>query len=156
MKKGFTLIELLIVMAIIAVLAATIFVAVDPVRRFAEARNARRWSEVVAILNAVLNYTVDNDGILPDDDSGNPIPLNPPAILGTSATGCNTCLAVTTSAACLDLSSALVDAYIVEIPKDPKNGTDFKTGYYIKRSASNRITVGACEAELGEEIRTTR
>ncbi|EKD47532.1 MAG: hypothetical protein ACD_66C00019G0006, partial [uncultured bacterium] len=43
-KKGFTLIELLIVIAIIAILAAAIFVALDPVTRFQEARDARRYN----------------------------------------------------------------------------------------------------------------
>ncbi|MBN1258340.1 prepilin-type N-terminal cleavage/methylation domain-containing protein, partial [Candidatus Peregrinibacteria bacterium] len=43
-KKAFTLLELIIVIAVIAILAAAIFVAVDPARRLHEARNARRWS----------------------------------------------------------------------------------------------------------------
>lgn len=40
MNKGFTLIEILVVIAIIAILATVVFVALDPVTRFADARNA--------------------------------------------------------------------------------------------------------------------
>jgi len=64
-KKGFTLVELLIVVAIIAILAVLVFVALDPVTRFSDARNSRRWSDVNSILTAVHEYIVDNDGALP-------------------------------------------------------------------------------------------
>jgi len=40
-KKGFTLIELLVVIAIISILAVVVFVALDPVKRFADARNSK-------------------------------------------------------------------------------------------------------------------
>ncbi|MFA6604130.1 MAG: prepilin-type N-terminal cleavage/methylation domain-containing protein, partial [Patescibacteria group bacterium] len=50
--KGFTLIELLIIIGIIGFLASAILVAVDPVKRIQDARNAKRWSEVNGILNA--------------------------------------------------------------------------------------------------------
>ena len=42
-KKGFTLIELIIVVAIIALLAAATFVAVNPAKRIGEANDAQRW-----------------------------------------------------------------------------------------------------------------
>ena len=151
-KKAFTLIELLIVIAIIAILAATIFVAVDPVKRFAEARNARRWSEIVSILDAVLTYAVDNDGSLPAG-----IPTVTAKMLGDAIVGCdNNCTARATATACLDLTADLVDSYLAEMPKDPKTGTTAKTGYYIIKSANGRVEVGACEPELGETIKVKR
>lgn len=64
-KKAFTLIELLIVIAIIAILAAAIFVAIDPARRLHQGRNARRSTAVATILKSVKKYQVDNDGELP-------------------------------------------------------------------------------------------
>ncbi|MBI4458009.1 type II secretion system protein, partial [Candidatus Uhrbacteria bacterium] len=59
-KRGFTLIELLIVIGIIGFLAAAILVAVDPVKRIQDARDARRFAEVNALLNAILNKQVDD------------------------------------------------------------------------------------------------
>lgn len=63
--KGFTLVELLVVIGIIAILFAVVLVAINPAKRFAEANNARRLSDVNSILNATLNYTVDQKGSLP-------------------------------------------------------------------------------------------
>ncbi len=59
-EKGFTLIELLIVIAIIGFLAAAVLVAVDPVKRIQDSRDARRFSEANAILNAILTKQVDD------------------------------------------------------------------------------------------------
>ncbi|MDQ5970976.1 MAG: hypothetical protein QG603_753, partial [Patescibacteria group bacterium] len=40
--KGFTLIELIIVIAVIALLAAATFVAINPAKRVGDANNSRR------------------------------------------------------------------------------------------------------------------
>lgn len=153
-QKGFTLIELLIVIVIISILAAIIYVAVDPATRFGDARNARRRSEVVSILNAVLKFQVDNDGTLP---TGIDAVTASSQVLGTAGSGCNTtCTATTTVAACLDMSTDLVDEYLAAIPIDPSTGTAANTDYYLNRTTSGRILVGACDPENGATISVTR
>lgn len=158
---GFTLIELLIVIGIISVLAAIIFVAVDPARRFAEARNAQRWSEANAALNAILKCTVDNNGTLPSN-------LNTAAngtyfMIGTGsdATGCTaqaTSAVLNLGASTCEGSTTLAPDYLATMPVDPVGGswTAAKSGYYIIKSSSGRITVGVCAPERGEVISVTR
>lgn len=57
--KGFTLIELIIVIAIIAILMAVVLVALNPAKRFADSRNARRQSDISSIVAAFSRYTID-------------------------------------------------------------------------------------------------
>ena len=160
-KRGFTLIELLISISILAILAAIILVAVDPAKRFAQARDARRAAETYSILNAILNYMADNVGALPaglDND------VSTAQQLGTAASGCNTGCAPagTTLSSCLDLTTPLVDQFIISIPVDPRgtNGAvsydSSRTGYYVNKTANNRIVVGSCNPERTSVIESSR
>ncbi|MAF13431.1 MAG: hypothetical protein CMI53_00860 [Parcubacteria group bacterium] len=148
--KGFTLIELLIVIGIIAILAAIIYVVVDPARRLSEARNAERWSSTNAILNGILKYTVDNKGVLPTALTNE---FTGTYKLGTGTLDCDDCtyglagVATTTPVACIDLSSDLVPTYLSKIPEDPLTPDAADTDYFVYRSASGRITVGSCNEE---------
>lgn len=143
--KGFTLIELIIVIAIIAVLAAAVFVAIDPARRLNESRNARRSSDISNILDSIVKYQADSDGTHLAAVAA--LTAGSYYTIGTCATGGDTgCTAKTTQAACADLSG-LPSNYLGAIPKDPKNGTDAKTDYYIMKDANSAITVGACDPE---------
>jgi len=160
-KKGFTLIELLVVIAIIAILAGIVIIAVNPARQIAQARNAQRKADTLTTLNAIHQYFVD-EGKFPEgvDDKYRQ--------LGTSGAGCNvgggvvgnTCGGWTLEAACLNLTTALVgtagDKYLSAMPKDPE-GTEAISGYAIQKNATNkRITIRACQAELGLTIEVTR
>ncbi len=139
-SSGFTLIELLIVIGIISILASIIYVAVDPARRLAEARNAERWSSVNAILNGYLKYTVDNAGTEPVSlTAGTYYMIG----TGTDATGCD----AQPTTATTNLATNLVDTYLASIPVDATSGTAAKTLYYISKSTNGRVTVGACTPE---------
>ncbi|MCA9364011.1 prepilin-type N-terminal cleavage/methylation domain-containing protein [Candidatus Kaiserbacteria bacterium] len=153
-KRGFTLLEILLVVAAIAILAGIVIVALNPSKQLGETRNAQRQSDVNAILNAVHQYTIDNNGVLPaaiDSVTGSA------QVLGTAGAGLDsTCTATTTVAAGIDLESILVPTYIVDIPVDPTTGTAANTDYYISKTGAGRIVVGSCDAEESASIEITR
>lgn len=156
-EKGLTLIELLLVISIITVLTAVILIAIDPAQRLAEARNSTRSQEVTSLLNAVLEYQLDNAGSTPSaiDSTTGSVQL-----VGASAGSCAglTCASETVagSGCYADLSSDLVDTYLAAIPTDPQNGDSDDTRYYVNQTSSGRIVVGACDAELSETIEVQR
>lgn len=142
-RRGFTLIELLLVIGIIAILAAIVIVAINPTKQLADARNAQRRSDVNAVLNAVYQYVIDNNGTMP---------------AGITDTAREIC--VTDTDDCdgngvnLDL---LTGSYLVKLPPDPQAGsTATGTNYFILQNANGRITVFAPGAEQGASISVTR
>lgn len=138
LKKGFTLIELLVVIAIIAILATVVFVALDPIKRFADARNSRRYSDVNGILTAIHEYIVDNNGALPAG-----------LTTGQAATELGTC------GTCDNLSTPLAK-YLKTIPLDPSNGTTTNTGYTVAVDSNNIVTVNATNAENAVSVQVSR
>lgn len=141
--KGFTLIEILVVIGMIGILAAAVLVAVNPLKQFSQARNAKRVSDVNAILNAVGNRIADNNGQFANDSCDYAIPAEPMTISDTGQG--------------IDLRPCLVPDYIPEVPTDPTTGmngctTDscagnsYDTGYTIALTDSHRITVCAPES----------
>jgi type IV pilus assembly protein PilA len=162
-KKGFTLLEVLLVIGLIAILAGIVVVAINPARQITQANDTQRSSDVTAILNAVWQYTIDNNGTLPDDTDGEDIENANAKILGTSDADCSNleCPALTTNAACIDLSSDLVTTYIGSMPINPGNSTNSydatNTGYAISQDSSGLITVQSCENDVdGDAISVTR
>ena len=149
-KKGFTLIELLIVIGIIGFLAAAVLVAVDPVRRIQDARDARRSAEVNGLLNALLNKQVD-DRQLYNGETGALVitsSTNAQVIVSshtgvvcnsqTTRPGCNKTLdTAAANTACVANLSGLVPTYIAEIPTDPRGA-----GQVFCSTASGCTTLG--------------
>lgn len=136
--------ELLLVIGIIGVLAAIVIVAINPNRQLAQARDAKRQSDVNAILNAVYQYAIDHQGVLPP---GIPSGTLPKEICVTDAASCN-------GGVNLDV---LTGSYIAAMPVDPHapaNGTG--TEYFIAHDADGRLTVSAPLNEQTLPITATR
>lgn len=151
MKRGFTLIELLIVIGIISILMGIVIVAINPMRQFAKANNARRWANVTAILNAVSQNIVDGGGEWCPSASSLPTSTTSISTLGSGE----------------DFCDCLVPTYVAELPFDPAEGfyfnncTDYDTGYTIlKNATTGRVTIAApnsdSENEGPPEIAVTR
>lgn len=141
LKRGFTLIELLLVIGIIAILAAIVIVAINPTKQLGDARNAQRRADVNTILNAVYQYSIDNNGNLPT------------AITTTSTAVCRS--GVNVNCTGLINLNTLTGSYVVALPADPQSATATSTNYFIVKSG-NRITVSAPGAEQGATISVTR
>lgn len=146
--KGFTLIELLVVIGIITIISSVVFVTLEPAKRFGDARNARRWSEVVSVLNAVIKYQIDNNSAFP----GSIFPTwGTPYLIGTGS-GNGSCGATTTLGH-INLSTS-TGPYLANVPTDPSGGTAADTGYYISRTSV--VTIGSCSPENGTSIFVAR
>jgi prepilin-type N-terminal cleavage/methylation domain-containing protein len=141
--SGFTLLEILLVVAAIGILAGIVILAINPGKQLGDTRNAQRKADVNTILNAVYQYSVDNNGVLP-----------------TSITSSSTeiCHATSTCTSLIDLGVLILnEKYLTAIPSDPQGGNAVNgAGYYIGKNANGRVTVNAPKAEQGAAISATR
>lgn len=158
--RGFTLIELLIVIAIIAILASVVFVALDPLKRFKDARDSSRWNDVTAVLSAIKVDQVDNGGRYLTVIEDAPVDVVY-MITGVNGTiGCNmTCDAGTVESQCLYLNDLVTEGYIGKVPVSPSGAQTWtveRTGYYLMKEVNGNILVGACESENTDDISVTR
>jgi type II secretory pathway pseudopilin PulG len=145
-QGGFTLLEVLLIIAILAVLAGVVIIALNPGKQIGETRNSQRQADVTTILNAVYQYSQDNNGALPPGISNTPT-----EICATSAPICKSLV---------DLSSVTTKSkYVTAMPKDPQCSTTCSTngtGYKISKDATNRVTVAAPAAEQSKRISVSR
>ena len=171
-ENGFTLIELLVVMAIVGVLVAIIFVALDPTERFIQARNAVRQNDVKENSSALLSYQ--------DDHKGQVFPPIANLTVGEVSMlvdgdkmkeGCDDNNAVCTSAVtqdthCVNIHDLIQEGYLTDMPVSPSgevvwdvgdNTGDNGSGYTISLEPGGIVTVRACENEQStEEIKVSR
>lgn len=147
-QGGFTLIEVLLVIGIIAILAAIVIIAINPSRQLAQSRNTQRRSDVNTILNALYQYSIDNDGSMP---SGIPSSSTCNAVTQEICNNDSSCTGFT------DVSD-LIDneQYLVSIPQDPTGAVGNGAGYAVVQTSNDRLIVCAPDAELSETIEVTR
>ncbi len=141
-KPGFTLIEILLVVAAIGILAGIVILAINPNKQLGETRNAQRRADVTTIINAVYQYSIDNNGTIP---------------ASITATQTEICKTGATCTGLIDLS-VLSDneKYLTSFPFDPTGASTNGAGYEIKKTANNRVTVTAPDAEQSATITVTR
>ena len=160
-SKGFTLIELLIAVAILGIIAAVAFVALNPGKRLEDSRNARRWSDLSAVASAIKTKQVDDGGAYMTTFGG--LLADTPFMIGscvgvacTTASPADCAVAIGANGYDLDSDTGGVSAitsYIAANPQAPIgndsgiNWDAVRTGYYIIRNTSGTITVASCEVE---------
>jgi len=158
LKKGFTLLEILLVVGIIAILAGIVILAINPSKQLADTRNAQRRSDVLTILNAVYQYSIDRNGVIPTTvvttfNSSADCALNSGKEINNGTS---------TGSTYVDLYTSLVGAsstYLVAIPHDPlatSTSYGYGSGYAIGKTLSGRVMVCAPLAENGLTISVTR
>lgn len=149
--------EILLVVGIISILAGIVILAINPTKQLGDTRNAQRRSDVLTILNAIYQYSIDNNGALPTD-------------VGTATATCDDGTVTPVNEVCqddgactslVDLYTDLVTAsstYLTAIPRDPSVVVDAGggSGYGVAKLDSGRITVCAPKAENDVTIEVTR
>ena len=168
-KPAFTLIELLIVIAIISIIAAVVFVALDPLTRFRDSRDAKRWADINALLSAIKIDQVDNGGsYLPVIAAMNPGEVYMVVDGTPTNANCNIANAqcdtdVTTEKIpgdhCLNLAELVQQGYLGAIPISPAGAYKWTTslsGYTLERTTNGILTVRSCESENTSEIKSAR
>jgi prepilin-type N-terminal cleavage/methylation domain-containing protein len=158
-SKGFTLIELLIVIAIIAIIAGVVFVALDPLKRFQDSRDARRWADTSNLLSAIKVSQVDNKGyyipaIAADTASNTAFMIGTASGANCVISNCSISTKLTpTGNNCINFAATelVTKGYLGAIPVSPSgvgSWSDALTGYvYYRASSTGAITIAACENE---------
>ncbi len=149
-NKAFTLIELIIVIAIIGVVAASIFVAINPAKRLGKAKDAQRLTEANNIEEAIDRYTADNRALPASLASlSNYIPY---MITITTNTNLLTCQEVLGGINQVNIGTELSD-YLPSLPIDPSITSEATsgTGYYLVKT-NDLIEVTPCDLYDNNDI----
>ena len=128
MKKGFTLIELLIVIGILAILATTVVLVLNPAQLLAQARDTQRISDLSTLKSAVAIYlaTADSPTLGEQDRSTN----NATCGVGTGTCTVNASTTVSGDGwVGVDLTGTSGGSPIAVLPIDPTNSAIYQYAY---------------------------
>ncbi len=138
------------IVVMLVAIVTVIFFAVQPWKRLTSLRDERRAEDVRGLLASLVEYRATHNGTLPAAMDTDP---NTYQLLGTETFGCEQrCSAAVTLNACVDLSSAVAETGLQNVPTDPVVGSDFMTGYAVNVTVDGRLAVVACENENGQSI----
>lgn len=161
-RKGFTLIELLVVIAIIAILAAVVFVALDPATRFQDARDSVRENDTQEVLSAAKIDQIDNGGSYVAAITS--MVAGDVYMIGTDVAGCDDDNAscdtnVTADTDCVDLTALVTEGYLAALPISPTGAVTWTagtTGYTAEKESTGVLRIRSCESENTTEIEAAR
>ncbi len=151
-KQGFTLIELLIVIGVMSVLATVVFVILNPVARLQDSRNARRWSDINALISAVkLSQSDKRDWIASIKDDAIDDKFYQIGTAGPDPNCALACQAVILEGQCVDFTELVDTGYLPKVPYDPigSGAAPTFTHYFFSKSSTGAITIGNCDEEKG-------
>ena len=139
-ERGIAIFGLAIFLGIISVILGVVFLVTNPARQFADLRNAQRRSDILTVLSAIYQYSLDNNSAFPQ------------ALIGSDL--CNTARTDV-----LNLRADLMSAsstYLLNIPVDPMSDSANSSGYYAVKNTDGHIMVCAPKAENGVLIEDVR
>jgi len=135
-KKGFTLLELLIVIAILAILAASVLVVINPAEILKKSRDTRRVNDLDSLRSALAMYITDVSS--PDLDGTGDCSTTEWITSSTAScrtAGIGTCTKSNSTAVDgtgwipVDLSSISTGSPIASLPIDPTNNATYFYSY---------------------------
>lgn len=140
--RTITTLEIALGVIMMAILVVAIMVSVNPSATKADGSDVQRRVDVKNIHHALSQYFLEH-GASPSGLDNDPSTAQ---VLGVSGRGCSqTCNAIKTKDACLDISGLLVTEYLQSLPSDPDSGDFLNTDYYVNYTQSGKLIVGACD-----------
>jgi prepilin-type N-terminal cleavage/methylation domain-containing protein len=136
-KKGFTILEILLVIALLAILFATVLYAFNPNKIITEVNDNKRQADALNLYQALEQYALKT-GSYPANIQ-NTVNIPPGASLGICKTAAEQVGGSTNCSGKIDLR-ILVPDYISNIPSYSSEIND--SGYYIVKDANRKIGIG--------------
>ena len=130
-------------MIVITGMFLILVIIVDPISRINHTRNTRRAADIVAVVEAVNTYQIDNAGThySPIEE----VPFDTSYVLGTCEEKAK-CSDEIVEDRCMDISG-IGQFYLPEMPKDPIYSNKKQSKYFLRKESKGGLTIGACEPE---------